>query len=188
MINLRTNIYKLGRELIPYFLRSTDKLYWSTEQGLIWVTNAFKAWTVDSTQSRHKHWVESLLSPIDWLNTQVAIYAIQVYYRLSLSGQVIYIEHYLNDLFDDSNRGIYISDDSVIVPPYMFNEDRPDGLLLYNSGNPIVLFNESDYEDQGSFIVHLPSSFSLTDTLEKRIRAAVNQYRQAGANFTIIVD
>lgn len=185
MINFRTQIYKLGRNLVPYFLRSSNNLYWQTEAGLIWLTNQFQQWSTGGDDSRHKHWIECLLKPIDWLNSIFADYADKAYYRLAINGQVIYLEHYLNDLFDSVNRGIYISDDNLVIPPYIYNQDHK-GLYLYNSGDPIILYNDADFEGQGSFIVNVPGSISLTESLEKRIRAAVNRYRQAGALFTVI--
>lgn len=181
-INFRTQIYKLGRELIPYFLRASDQLYWATQGGLLWVTNQFQAWSVDSADSRHRHWVEALLKPVDWLNYQMATYANDVYYRLHITGQVVYLEHYLNDLYDPTNRAIYITDDSLVEPPYLLLKNNvPGGLNL----GTIDLYRREDYEGQGSFIIHVPGQ-SLTDLLKKKISSATNRYRMAGAHYTIV--
>lgn len=182
-INFRTQIYKLGRELIPYFLRASDQLYWATQGGLLWVTNQFQAWSVDSADSRHRHWVEALLKPVDWLNYQMATYANDVYYRLHITGQVVYLEHYLNDLYDPTNRAIYITDDSLVVPPYLHLDTKP--LILHLDQPSFYLYMPEDYEDQGSFIIHVPGQ-NLTDLLKKKISAAAKRYRMAGAHYTIV--
>ena len=118
------------------------------------------------------------------------IYASNVYYLLNLTGQVIYIEHYLNDLFDADLREIYIEDDSLLLPPFLYlKEDNiPDSemLYLYPNTNPIYLYNQIDYYSQGSFIVYVPVRLLLTSEYENRIRAAVNRYKQAGVGYKVV--
>lgn len=176
--------------LIPYFLRrSGASLLWSTEDDDLWVTTGGAIWGSEGS-GRHLDWVSSLAKPIQDLNNWMNIYASNVYYLLNLTGQVIYIEHYLNDLFDADLREIYIEDDSLLLPPFLYlKEDNiPDSemLYLYPNTNPIYLYNQIDYYSQGSFIVYVPVRLLLTSEYENRIRAAVNRYKQAGVGYKVV--
>jgi len=190
MINFSLNFFECAISLVPYFLRKLgNDLKWETTAGLIWVTSEFEAWGT-SGSGRHLDWVCTLVSPVSWLNQRMLEYAADVYYRLHITGQVIYLEHYLNDLFDADDRGIYISDDNLIFPPFLFrNSDdisEDDELLLYPDSDPIILYNQFDYYDQGSFVVNLPGTLPVNPSLENRIRAAVNRYKQAGVKYTVV--
>lgn len=190
MINFSVNFFQAAISLIPYFLRKLgNDLKWETEAGLIWVTSTFEAWGT-SGNGRHLDWVSTLVSPVSWLNQRLVETTIDVYYRLNLTGQVIYLEHYLNDLFDADDRGIYITDDSLVFPPFLYrNVDTiPVGeeLVLYPDSDPIILYNHFDYYDQGSFVVNVPGTLPLNPILENRIRAAVNLYKQAGVKYTVV--
>lgn len=184
------NIYNLADQLIPYWLkRAGTNLLWETADGLLWITSSFQAWGTAGS-GKHSEWVKTLVSPISFLNGIFVEYATEVYYRLSITGQVVYLEHYLNDLFDSDNRGIYITDDNLIFPPFLFRtgDDIPVGeeLILYPDSDPITLYNQDDFFTQGSFIVNVPSSLPLNTEFENRIRRAVNQYKQAGVQYTIV--
>jgi hypothetical protein len=190
MINFSLDFFAASISLIPYFLRQLGSdLKWETEQGLIWVTATFEAWGSAGT-GRHTDFVSTLVSPISFLNQRFVDLSTELYYRLNLTGQVIYIEHYLNDLFDADLRRIYLSDDSLLFPPFLYNKNDiiPAGeeLVLYPNSNPIILYNQSDYFDQPSFVVNVPSAIPVTPYLENRVRAAVNYYKQAGAKYSVI--
>lgn len=189
-MNWGVNFFNLADQLIPYWLRRAGtNLLWETADGLLWVTANFEAWGT-AGGGKHSEWVKTLVSPLVWLNSALTEYATNVYYRLSITGQVIYLEHYLNDLFDSDNRGIYISDDSLIFPPFLYRtgDEIPvgDELILYPTTEPIYLYNIEDFYTQGSFIVHVPFSLPLNEDLENRIRRAVNQYKMAGAKYTVV--
>ena len=107
------------------------------------------------------------------------------------NAQTIYLEKYLNDLFDDDNRGIYIenqyseaayffNDDEAFNEPYLYSESEgEDGLYIFNDGE-----GASD----SNFIVYVPTSAGLiTDTdFLNQITAEVNRYVFAGLKFQII--
>ena len=184
------DIISLAQQLIPFFLKNTSEaLSWVTSGGLNWVTASGQSWGT-SSDGRHKDWIAVLVTPIKWLNDQVVIFATSAYYQLSFNGQVIYLEHYLNDLFDNNDRRIFISDDSLLLAPYLFNkEDNEDPLYIYNKEDaeaPFYIYNREDYYSQGSFIINVPSAIPLTASLINQIKSATNRYKQAGVNYTIV--
>ena len=111
--------------------------------------------------------------------------------------ETIYLEHYLNDLYDPNNRGIYISEDQLILPDYLYVNTQkvvpfppqPTDLTLYNEadGQPaFYLYNSEDYYFQSHFIINVPSSIPLTDTIKNRISVSTNRYKQAGSIYSIV--
>lgn len=184
------NLINAAITLIPYFLRrSGATLLWSSDIDELWVTEGGLIWGSDGF-GRHLDWVSSIIKPIQDLNNELDKYANHTYYLLHLTGQVIYLEHYLNDLFDSDLRDIYIEDDSLVLPPflYLISDYIPPGemLYLYPDTNPIYLYNQFDYFTQGSFIVYVPIRLLLSSEYENRIRAAVNRYKQAGVSYKVI--
>ena len=184
------DLIRLAVTLIPYFLRrSGASLLWSTEDEDLWVTENGAIWGTDGS-GRHIDWVSSLARPIQDINGTLDIYASNVYYLLNLTGQVIYLEHYLNDLFDADLREIYIEDDSLVLPPFLYlvsdNIPLSEMIYLYPNTNPLYLYNQIDYYTQGSFIVYVPIRLLLTYDFENRIRAAVNKYKQAGVRYKVV--
>lgn len=184
------DLISLAITLIPYFLRrSGESLVWATEDEDIWVTEGGLMWGNDGT-GRHIDWVSSLARPIQDLNNTMYANTLELYYLLNLTGQVIYLEHYLNDLFDTDLREIYIEDDSLLLPPFLYlisDHIPPSELMyLYPDTNPIYLYNQIDYYTQGSFIVYVPMRLTLSNEFENMIRAAVNRYKQAGVSYKVI--
>lgn len=189
MMNWSLNIFDSAISLVPWFLRRVgSNLLWSTAQGLIWVTAQFQAWGT-SGSGRHLDWVSTLVSPVQTLNNALVSFSTSIYYKLHITGQVIYLEHYLNDLYDADERRIFISDDNLNFPPYLYrtSDNIPVGeeLLLYPDSNPIILYNQIDYFGQGQFIVNVPAALPVTLEFENRIRAAVNYYKQAGVTYKV---
>jgi len=182
-MNWSIDILKLAVSLIPFFLRNLKGgLSWITEGEVIWVTESVNAWGGGGS-SRHIDWINAILTPIKQLNNAVVSYANQVYYRLSITGQVIYLEHYLNDLYDKVERRIYISEDQILLPPFLFNkEDDEDP--WYIEGDD-YLYNQADYTGN-SFIINVPNALPLTQTLTNQISKSTNQYKQAGVSYTIV--
>ena len=184
------NLFQYAKELIPKFLRGvTTSTVWVDPSGNAWVTAEGEPWGF-LVQSRHLDWVESLLKGVQFINDMFRDCALETKYLMSLTGQVIYLEHYLNDLFDPDLRRIFISDDSLVLPPYLYNiaDNHTPITYLYNvadGADPYYLFNAQDYATPGEFIVNVPSDITLTPLIIAQIKAAVNRYKMAGARFTI---
>jgi len=181
-MNWSIDILKLAVSLIPFFLRNLKGgLSWITEGEIIWITEDTAAWGGGGS-SRHIDWINTILTPIKQLNNAVASYATQVYYRLSITGQVIYLEHYLNDLYDPVDRRIFISEDQLLLPPFLFNIDDNETPWFLEGD---FLYNQVDYLGN-SFIINVPNALPLNQTLTNQISKSTNRYRQAGVSYTIV--
>lgn len=139
------------------------------------------------------NWLGSLLEPIQSLNFGFDAAGTVIRYDLSFNGQVIYLEHVLNDQFDPGDRSIYIDDpgDVQIVTPYVFNQveqqpplylyniadamDNEDNVVLYNQGELGAITNE--------FIVHVPEAI-FNDATEALMRVLIDKYRIAGKRYS----
>lgn len=138
---------------------------------------------------RTKDYMKALLKPLQDFNDSFVIYVNNTFYLTSFTGQVIYLEHILNDLYDDPLRRIYITDGIIIpLPPYIYNkiEERPR--FVYNkaeaSPNKTYLHNKIEYQTSYDFVVNVPVGI-LTVALETKIKATVRRYKLAGKRFIV---
>lgn len=107
-------------------------------------------------------------------------------YELTFNGEVIYLEHLLNDQFDDVLRRIYIDDAEQTPSIYWFNvsEDNEETFLFNNSetSDELYLFNSATFFTDYDFIVFVPIGLVYDANLMKYY---VNKYRCAGKRFKI---
>lgn len=189
MTNWAINIYEVVRHVIPHFLQKLgNSQYWVTPDDLIWIIPSGLGWGT-GTPSRHMGWIKALLAPLQSLHDRFTAKANDTLYIMNITGQVIYLEHYLNDLFDPTLRRIYIGDGTIVLPPYLFNKvDSAPVWHVYNKtdGEPTqYLYNRADYAVQSEFIVFVPSAIILTPILISQIKTAVNRFKQAGVKYSI---
>ena len=155
-------------------------------------------------------WLMALIYPIKQLNEAFVAYTEDVYYRLSITGQIIYLEKLLNDkfnnglparaasatvgLYDGAFTGIYISEPAgLILPKYVWNkiEQRPS-VVLYNAAEnmpPLYLNNNAEIDGEFDFIVNVPYSVgdvSTDEVLMSSIKAWVLEYKIAGKRFNVV--
>lgn len=161
---------------------------WVTQDGEDWVTEDGFSWG-SSGYNKHLSWIKCLVAPLQILNSDLVTLVANIRYRMNLTGQVIYLEHYLNDLFDMAERRIYIDDATPTLPVSLFNKaDDLEAITLYNKADgelPLYIYNSADFDSQFDFVVMVPAAIPLTASFQDQVRAAVNQYRQAGKRFTI---
>ncbi len=129
----------------------------------------------------------ALQSQVVFLQSDLYDFFDLVRYELSINGQVINLEHILNDKFDNVNREIYISDGTENPLVYLFNNSEPnEDLIIANTSEvaipPVYLYNHIELEIEVDFIVNVPSTITLDENLLKSI---VNKYRCASKRFTI---
>lgn len=112
----------------------------------------------------------------------------KVKYEVSFNGQVIYLEHILNDTFDNVNRGIYITDADQEDQVFLFNQaEQNEKTYLYNiseSGPETYLYNQSESLSWPNFIVNVPSGVTYD---ENQMKALINKYKLAGKKYKIVV-
>lgn len=139
--------------------------------------------------SRMLDWLKALIKPLQTLNTKFNEFMQRIRYKIGFNGQVVYLEHILNDYYDNTLRRIYITDGSSIpLPPYIYNKIENRVQYLYNKSEaepPLYAYNKSEYNTSVDFIVNVPAAI-LTAQLSQQIRALVNQYRIAGKRFAVV--
>lgn len=138
----------------------------------------------------HAAWLAALLKPLSTLNGRLETLVSQSRYFLAFNGQVILLEHVLNDRFDPGQRRIFIDDplEDAILPTFVFNrvEGQPD-LYIYNQveGQPdTFVYNAVDFVTTTDFLVMIPSDVFSTE-LEILIKSLVDEYRKAGSRYQI---
>ncbi len=93
-------------------------------------------------------------------NTFYLLFA-QIKYDLTFNGQVILLEHLLNDKYDSILRRIYIDEESTGINTFIFNviEDNEETYIFNNTenGTNIYLFNNSELSSLADFTIYVPS-------------------------------
>jgi hypothetical protein len=69
-----------------------------------------------------KGFIDTLLTPIGDDHAAFVATRDRIVYQMSFNGQIIYLEHVLNDRFDSVQRGIYIENVNSIVGLYIYNK------------------------------------------------------------------
>ena len=155
------NFFNFAKQILPPFLRKTRQL----------------------------DWLRALLKPLQNLHTAMHNFMRGIRYRIGFNGQVIYLEHILNDYHDDILRRIFIADGNVLgLPLYVYNklEARPKFIRNKSEAAALVyLRNRSEYNSSSDFDVNVPSVI-LTPELAQQIRALIMQYRIAGKRFRVV--
>lgn len=150
---------KVFYNLIPHFLRSTAQLAW----------------------------LDSLQKPLKALNDTFSKFRNYYNYRFLFTAQTIYLEHYLNDKFDQLTRGIFIANLEQTDFTFVYNkiEVKP-AFYFYNKAEakpPYYLYNWDELLTGDTFVINVPVAVSFTET---NMRAEVDFYNNAGRNYSII--
>lgn len=123
-------------------------------------------------------YIKSAFKPLDTLKQQFYIFYEKQKYELTFNGQVIYLEHVLNDQFDNIDRGIYITDATLIQSKYIFTDiENNEETFLYMESEgepPYNIYTNQEYIDDVDFIVNIPSAVTYDEDL---LKFWVNKYR-----------
>lgn len=190
MISYIIDMYQLAKNLLPHFLQRKSVLGWITQDNFFWVTATGETWGTGDA-SRHLAWLRALMAPLSTLNVIFMTAVNDIRYRLYLTGQVIYLEHYLNDLFDPISRRIYIEDGNPTTSFFLYNKaDNVTDPVIYNKSEaqpPVYITNRSEAEDDVDFIIYIPFDLVTSQaTLEPKIKTSTNRYKPAGRRYLII--
>lgn len=184
------DIHKIIKHVIPHFLqKNAMSNVWITPDNFIWFTPTGQAWG-SQTSDRHLGWLRALLHPLQLLINSFLEVVHDSFYKVSITGQVIYLEHLLNDKLDSTSRRIYITDGTLVVPPYIYkkSESKPVRYIYKKSENKPswYLYDSEAYGSQTvKFIIYVPTTMVIDDTLTNLITALINPYRRAGTIFEI---
>lgn len=131
-----------------------------------------------------------LVFPLKEVNYLFVDFTGTINYWSAFNGQVVYLEHLLNDLFDEAERRIYIDDPVGIehLPPVVYNKvEDHDGPIVYNKSEAQdgpYLYNEVEFDGMPDFVVMVPQDLDYT-AFEPYLRAIINKYRLASKRYVI---
>lgn len=187
MRTYKIDFAKLAKDLLPHFLQKSQILVWVTGDNFAWVTAQGQAW-VTGTAVRHVKWLGALVAPLESLNALFRDYVADIRYSMYMTGQVVYLEHLLNDIYDSVARRIYIEDGDATQPMLLYNKaETPESEVIRNKaegGVDSVLYNRAEAFGQVDFVVVLPFG-EIPDFWDAQIRANINKYKLAGKRYRI---
>jgi len=139
--------------------------------------------------SKFYTWIAALLQPIQSLNTIFYDWTIDQQYIQAFNGQVVYLEHILNDIYDPVDRDIYIDDPAdYISENYIYNKAEPtDTITIYNEAEgqpPSYLYTIQDNALNDDFIVFVPDDVKFNDIIEAKYRRIIDRYKHAGKRYS----
>jgi hypothetical protein len=133
-----------------------------------------------------REFVYMAISPLTSLNIKFKAWKDEKDYELQFNGQTIYLEHVINDQFDNSSRRIYIEDTSGISYQYLYNKiEGRSPIYLYNkseAATPIYFQNRVEQVNLIHFIVRVPTGMAY-DSI--KLKALVDRYKIASKNYTV---
>lgn len=135
--------------------------------------------------TRQVAWLNALLIPIKHLYVKFLSYRQQVNYRITHTGQVVYLQKVLNDRFDSTQKRIYITDGSKYDWIHIFRTDEQKPKYLQK----IYLYDHLAYGDTGAdFQVHIPAESGIwtESSLQAECRSLLNYYKLAGKRYKLI--
>jgi hypothetical protein len=151
------NFKKLIQIIVPYFLFK-EKLrdyLFAATKGLETVHGFFKTFRIKSIKD------------------------------LQFTGQLVYLEHILNDDFDNGVRGIYIINVNVNQFNFVYRkiENKPVYLSRKSEGaTPFYLSRRAEYGFIVDFIVNVPIAVVFDSN---QMKALINKYKLAGKRYKI---
>lgn len=186
MRNYYIDFYKVVKDLLPHFLQKKGVLSWVDSNNFFWVTADGQNWSTGAA-SRHLQWLKTLVTPLFYLNTLLAEFVNKIRYKMYLTGQVVYLEHYINDLFDNNFRRIYIQDGDASLPLFLNNKIEGDTFDIYNKSEgqtDAILLNRADFASQVDFKVKIPWE-NIPTSERNKIKAYIDKYKIAGKRYSI---
>jgi hypothetical protein len=132
-------------------------------------------------------WLTVATASIDTVQTESTALYDATNYRLKFNELKIYIEHYLNDQHDPTDRMIRIVDVEQEQNTYIFNANEDnENLYIWNvgeeDGEDVFLFNDSEIDDIEDFIVEVPVALVFN---EDALRRDVDTFRLPGMKYSI---
>lgn len=129
----------------------------------------------------------SFFEAIKKLYSLFRLFRIQQLYEAEINGQTIQLERVLNDVYDPTERRIYITDGGVYTPPifYDFDKNRPVIFAAEGATNPIF-YSDINIEDAVAFnfFVHVPEDIFFQ---KDRMKATVTKYKNISRTFDIVI-
>lgn len=151
----------------------------------------------DFKQPRVLAFIKSLLKPIYELSEIFNAYKISTLDLITHNGQIIYLEHRLNQLYNGGNSGIIIVDTANIS--YVYIANKSEGYEPIYIGNKadyapddskVYIGNKAEYAAQFDFIVKVPALLFAQLQLNNNqginnMKSVINMYKIAGKRYKI---
>ena len=158
MANLNPNFQKIVKELTPHFLQGGTMIKFMNS----WV-NVLQTLN-DSFYS--------------WRSVKIA--------DARRTAQTMYLQQYLNSLYDPTLKRIYITNQSANMQQYVYNvgEDDPNFYLLNVAeyGDVTYFYNNSEIVTIADYIINIPVSITFVESI---VRSQVDVYNVAGKEYEI---
>jgi hypothetical protein len=159
-MNYNVNYRTIITNLIPSFLRTTNFM----------------------------SYLYSLIKGLQDINTNLYSYTTEVSHFLKFKSQVIYLQKYLNDVYDPISQRIYIYNGMKSIN-VLFNRAEYNSTQIYcynrseTSAPKTYVTNRSEPSTSGyDYTVFVPTEF---ETQKDRITASINLFNPADKNFNI---
>lgn len=123
-----------------------------------------------------------LTLPISYLHDELMKYRDLCESRMSVNGQVIYIEKTLNDYFLLQNKDIYISDITELYRPVYLRNESPSHYFQNEGSQKHTFLHNGSSNGLLKFIVNVPS---YLDNRIEDIKNIVEYNKPAGRVYTI---
>jgi len=127
-------------------------------------------------------WLSVLVKPFRVIYDELYIFRDQSNYLANMNGQAIYMQKYLNDLFNGGMSGIIVEPNVVKILTYVGNigSGYPE---LYISNSPYAgnfLGDSAYYGNLPDLLIKIPSALGLDAA---SVDAVVRRYAFAGKNW-----
>lgn len=140
-------------------------------------------------------WLECLLSAVAAPYADLMAFRANYLYVLGHGPQVCFLQGALNDVFDNVDRGIFISDGPRNFPVYIYRDDEEKPVWLATDGEvgstayaaPQWLFTDDEIYSSGvDFIVNVPSAVAGAGGYDVNyLKAIVNRYKLPNKSYSV---
>jgi hypothetical protein len=133
-------------------------------------------------KSKLMAWSKVIVEPVKVMYDEFVLYRLMMIKKLRLNGQTIIMENLLNDLFDETDRGITIETAFDIVPAVYISQPgaefatAPIYVGQHFEPPPVYLGQPSEYGVNYDFIVTVPLGI-LTSNQETQLKYIVFKYK-----------
>lgn len=126
------------------------------------------------------------LKPFADINEEFNTTALRLEYELQFNAQTIYLEHYLNDQYDNINRQIWIENIATLNAVYLYRKSEgqaPTYIYRKSEALPVpFLRRRTEGVTENDYIVWVPVAVVYDETV---MRAQINKYNYADKRYTI---
>lgn len=100
--------------------------------------------------SQWKEMMQSYLQGVAVIKEELLSFRSDKEWLLQFNGTKLYMEHYLNDLFDPTIRGIYIERAPFISTVYRYNREENRTRYKYNRWSGAIAYSTGEYARFGA--------------------------------------